>query len=141
METMKTIPAAVAALIPADQLKITKRNLREFAEAIKRLETALNKCPKLGETDGMKEHPAIFHYFFSSCDTFVCEYEPKEGIMFGYSIIGGDLRNSEWGYFNVRDFTNSKYLNIDYHFEEQSIEAALHTAYPNYFKKPPSLVA
>jgi len=141
METLKTIPAAVAAIIPAAQLAITKRNLKEFAGAIQRLEAALNKCPKIGGTDGMKEHPAIFHYFFGSCDTYVCEYDPKDGLMFGYGILNGDLHNSEWGYFSVQEFANSKYLNIDYHFEEQSIEAALYTAYPKHFKKPQSLTA
>ena len=141
METLKTIPSAVAALIPVQQFVITNRNLKEFAGAIQRLETALEKCPKIGSTDGMKEHPAIFHYFFASSDTFVCEYDPKDGLMFGYGIIGGDLRNSEWGYFSVEEFANSKYLNIDYHFEEQSIEAALYRAYPKHFKKPQSLTA
>jgi hypothetical protein len=141
MKTLTTIPPAVAAMIPASQLAITKRNLKEFAGAIQRLETALKKCPKIGETDGMKEHPAIFHYFFASCDTFICEYDPKDGLMFGYAIIGGDLRNAEWGYFSVAELVNSKYLNIDYHFEEQSIEAALYTAYPKHYKMPQSLTA
>jgi hypothetical protein len=30
-------------------------------------------------------------------------------------------------------------MNIDYHFEEQSIEAALYRRYPDHFKKPASL--
>ena len=139
METLKTIPPEVAAIIPAAQLAITKRNLKEFSGAIQRLETALKKCPKIGSTDDMKEHPAIFHYFFGGCDTFVCEYNPEKGLMFGYGILNGDLRNSEWGYFSVEEFANSKYLNIDYHFPEQSIEAALYEAYPRHFKKPQSL--
>jgi hypothetical protein len=30
-------------------------------------------------------------------------------------------------------------MNLDYHFEEQSVEAALYKQYPRHFKKPRSL--
>ena len=139
MKTLTTIKPEVAALIPKFQLLVTKRNLKEFADGIERLETALKKCPKIGATDSMKEHPAIFHYFYGGCDTYVCEYDPEEGLMFGYGILNGDLQNSEWGYFSLEEYANYKYLNIDYHFEEQSIEAALYNQYPRHFKKPQSL--
>ena len=138
MEILKEIPPAVAALIPAQQLKVTNGNLKEFAEAIKRLEATLEKCPKIGETDGMEEHPAIFHYFYGSSDIFICEYDRGDQ-MFGFAILSGDIRNSEWGYFSLRTLTSIPQLNIDYHFAEQSIEAARHEAYPDNYKKPQSL--
>ena len=138
MNTITTIPAAVAALIPVAQLEITKNNLQEFSEAIKYLETALEKCPNIGETDNMNEHPAIFHYFYGSTDIFICEYD-RENYMFGYAILGADLDNSEWGSFNLSDITRIPKFNIDYHFKEQSIEAALFSTYPDFFKKPLSL--
>ena len=86
----------------------------------------------------MKEHPAIFHYFYGGTDIYICEYD---GIneMFGFAILGGDLEMSEWGYFNLQELTNIAPLNIDYYFSEQSIEAALYTKYPDYYKKPESL--
>lgn len=59
--------------------------------------------------------------------------------MFGYAILGGDLYNSEWGYFNLPEITSISLLNIDYHFEEQSIEVALFLKYPEYFKRPESI--
>ncbi|MDR2596287.1 MAG: hypothetical protein LBC76_03090 [Treponema sp.] len=133
-ENKKTIPPEVAALIPCDQLYVTKRKIREFQECNKHLETALKKCPKIGATDGLAEHPAVFHYFYGGTDIYICEYESSDGQMFGYSILNGDLQNSEWGYFNVMDFSQSRYFNIDYHFREQTIEAALYSSYPYYFK-------
>jgi hypothetical protein len=139
METIKFIPDGVAALIPSGQLYVTKRSIREFQEPIHRLMIALKLCPKIGATDGAKEHPAIFHYFFGSTDIFICEYEPEDGQMFGFAILGGNLHDSEWGYFSVEEFAKSKYLNIDYHFPLQTIEAALYSAYPDYYKKPQSL--
>jgi len=139
MKTTKEIPYAVAAIIPKFQLIATKENLEAFNEAIERLYIALTKCPKIGETDGMKEHPAILHYFYGGNDHYICEYDPERKLMFGYAILNGDLQNSEWGYISLEELTNCKYTNIDYHFAEQSIEAALYKKYPNYFKKPPSL--
>lgn len=141
MEKINFIPKEVAALIPYGQLYVTKRNIREFQDAIHRLAIALKLCPKIGATEKSKEHPAIFHYFFGGSDFYICEYEPDEGLMFGYGILNGDLQNSEWGYFSVKEFAQSKYINIDYHFEVQTIEAALYTAYPKHFKKPQSLMA
>jgi hypothetical protein len=139
MKTIKTIPDEVAALIPADQLEITRGNLRKFSDSIRRLQTALQKCPKIGGTDRLEEHPAIFHYFYGSNDIYICEFDGKDE-MFGYAVLGGDIFNSEWGYFQLSDLTKIPKLYIDYHFAEQSIEAALYTAYPNDFKKPLSLM-
>ena len=139
METLKTIPAVVAAIIPKYQLKVTTGNLKAFAHSITSLEAALKKCPKICETERMKEHPAIFHYFCGGSDIYICEYDPEDGLMFGHGILNGDLPNSEWGYFSIEELTNSKYLNTDYHFEEQSIEAALYNQYPHHFKKPQSV--
>jgi hypothetical protein len=138
MKTISTIPAAVAALIPKAQLVVTKGNLIEYSEALLHLAAMLEKCPNIGDTDGLYEHPTIFHYFFSGTDIFICEYDGKDK-MFGYGILGYDLDNSEWGYYSLPDITSNPKLNIDYHFKEQSIEAALYTAYHNYFKKPKSL--
>jgi len=140
MEVLETIPQEVANLIPRVQLKITRGNLREFSDGILRLKAQLEKCPKIRETDGMKEHPAIFHYFYGSTDFYICEFDRKD-YMFGYAILGGDLYNSEWGYFDLTELVRNQQLNIDYHFEEQTIEAALYKSHPDYFKKPQSLTA
>ena len=140
MKTLKKIPAAVAALIPTPQLILTTESLREYTNEINRLKTSLQNCPKLGETDGMKEHPAIFHYFYRSTDIYICEYDRKDK-MFGYAILAGDLQNSEWGYFSLSELSRNVLYNIDYYWTEQSIEAALYNSYPNYFPMPSSLLS
>jgi hypothetical protein len=56
--------------------------------------------------------------------------------MFGFFILQGDLENAEWGYVDIAQIVTVPVMNIDYHFEEQSIEAALHKKFPRYFKKP-----
>ena len=136
MKSITTIPPAVAAIIPYNQLAVTKKNLHAFAAEIERLETQLAKCPKRYETYGMKEHPAIFHYFYGGTDMYICEYDQEESLMFGFVILNGDLQNAEWGYISLAEILPIPIMNIDYHFEEQSIEAALHESYPHHFKNP-----
>jgi len=140
MKKTFSISAELKAIIPKFQLLVTMEAPKEHAEALERLESQLKKCPKIGGTDGLNEHPAIFHYFYGGSDFYICEYSPDDDQMFGYSILNGDLPNSEWGYFSAKEFGQSRLINIDYHFQEQSIEAALYKSYPDYFKKPQSLM-
>jgi hypothetical protein len=133
----------VSALIPHAQYVVTIEHRKAFEEALKQLEIRLEKCPKLGETDGLnqilvREHPAMFHYFYGGTDIYICEFDGEDK-MFGYTVLNGDLQNSEWGYTSLSEITAIPVMNIDYYFEEQSIEAALYRRYPNYFKKPASL--
>ena len=128
MELAAILSSKVAPLIPTEKLKVTVGNLIEFADAINRLEIALGKCPKIGETENMEEHPAIFHYFCESTDIYICEFDRKDS-MFGYAILGGDLDNSEWGYFSLEELRKIPLLDIDCYFNETSIEAALYEAH------------
>jgi hypothetical protein len=144
MKTIKTIPPEVAAIIPWGQYAVTEEHLDTFSEAVERLQARLRKCPKIGGTEGMdrtsvREHPAMLHYFFGGTDMYICEYEPETGVMFGFVILNGDLQNAEWGYTDLAQIITIPVMNLDYHFEEQSIEAALHKQYPRHFKKPRSL--
>jgi hypothetical protein len=128
----------LAIIIPRSQLLITVANPETYAEPIERLARQLEKCPKLYATDSMKEHPAIFHYFYGGTDMYICEYD-KEDTMFGYTILNDDLENSEWGYTSVSEICSITPLNIDYWFEEQTIETALYRRNPEHFRKPASL--
>jgi hypothetical protein len=144
METVKTIPPEVAAIIPLGQYAVTEEHLDTFAEAIERLTAQVRKCPRIGGTEGMdrtlvREHPAIFHYFYGGTDMYICEYDREHGIMFGFVILNGDLHNAEWGYIDLAEIITIPVMNLDYHFEEQSVEAALYRQYPHHFSKPASL--
>jgi hypothetical protein len=87
----------------------------------------------------MKEHPAMFHYFYGGTDMYICEYDREHGIMFGFTILNGGLHNAEWGYISLSEITSIPVMNIDYYFENQSVEAARYRQYPHYFTKPASL--
>jgi hypothetical protein len=133
-----SILPAVAAIIPHSQYMATLKSLEAFAPAIVRLEKQLTKCPTLRATDGRKEHPAIFHYFCDATDIYICEYDGVD-TMFGFSILNGDLYNAEWGYSSRSEIISIPVMNIDYYFEEQSIEAARYRKYPNHYKRPLSV--
>jgi hypothetical protein len=138
MQTILNTAHKVAALIPHSQYAVTIEHIEAFEEALIRLEKQLEKCPVLRATDGMKEHPASFHYFCGDTDIYVCEYD-GEDTLFGFTILNGDLDNSEWGYTSLSEITGIPVMNIDYHFEEQSIEAVRYVQYPRHFSKPASL--
>jgi hypothetical protein len=87
----------------------------------------------------VREHPAMFHYFTGGTDMYICEYDRVDGLMFGFTILNGDLPNSEWGYIDVNGIRTFPVFYLDYHFEEQSIEAALYRQHPDYYPLPPSL--
>jgi hypothetical protein len=78
MQKDLTAASKVAALIPHSQYAVTIEHIEAFEEALIRLEKQLEKCPKLRATDGMKEHPAVFHYFCGATDIYVCEYARHE---------------------------------------------------------------
>jgi hypothetical protein len=52
--------------------------------------------------------------------------------------LNDDLENSEWGYTSVSEICSIAPLNIDYWFEEQTIEVALYRRNPRHFRKPVS---
>jgi hypothetical protein len=154
------IPPKVAAVIPYSQLLVTKQNLADFAEPIERLRRIISAIPKIGGTDGMNEHPVKLHYFCGTTDIFICEYDGKDN-MFGFNILNGDdvvppnggavnnipigkrpagayYEMAEFGYTSLSQIRRISMMNLDYYWEEQSIELARYKLYKHYFKKPES---
>ena len=107
-----------------------------FAGKIKEIATAIEKAPKIYETDGMKEHPVVLRYFHpTGTETLVCEIG-ADGEAFGYQVINGDWNASEFGYLNIDEIKNIPGMEIDYHFpENMSIERWLYTQSPEHFRE------
>jgi hypothetical protein len=135
MKKIITIPPAVAAVIPYGQLQVTQQHPDAYAEPIERLTKAIGNIPPIGATDGMKEHPAVLHYFIGATDILICEYDGKDE-MFGFNILNGDYEMAECGYISLAELRGISLMNLDYYWEEQSIEMARYKLYPHYFKKP-----
>jgi hypothetical protein len=118
-----------------------KETPEAFEEAVKRMNAIVEKIPKLYETDGLPRHPLNLHYFVGGCDWYIAEWDSEEDIFFGYSILNGDLHNSEWGYISRPELTSHEFpdkflmVNLDLHCHEEFIEDALFKKNPTHFWK------
>jgi hypothetical protein len=135
MQKIITIPPAVAAVIPYGQLQVTRQHPDAYAEPLERLTKAIQNIPSIGATGGMKEHPAILHYFIGATDIFVTEYDGKDE-MFGFTILNGDYEMAEFGYISLAELRRISRMNLDYYWEGPSVEMARYKLYPHYFKRP-----
>jgi hypothetical protein len=124
-----------ARLIPYSQLLVTVANPETYSDEMERLNRIAGTIPAIGATEGMKEHPAILHYFYGGMDIYICEFDGEDE-MFGFTILNGDCEIAEWGYSSLTEIRSIPPMNLDYHWEEQSIEAARYKKYPDYFEKP-----
>ena len=43
------------------------------------------------------------HYFTSSSDWWITEYDADSGRAFGYACLNGDAHNAEWGYIDLAE--------------------------------------
>ena len=77
----------------------------------------LSKIPALYSSDGvsLKEKMIYMHFFIGGCDWYATEYDPKEGLFFGFVILNDDLENAEWGNFCLEELSDIKiqFLEID----------------------------
>ena len=78
----------------------------------------------------------VDRFFAGSTDIFITEYGKGDDMFFGYTILNGDSQMSEWGYQSVEELTNSDWLELDFHWQEKTMEEALYEADSDYFRKP-----
>lgn len=64
----------------------------------------LDKIPRLGNTENTSfPHKKIWmHFFLDNSEWYIAEFN-GEDTFFGYVIINGDLRMSEWGYISFKE--------------------------------------
>lgn len=87
----------------------------------------------LANEDGT--HNVAFHYFFGSSDFFVSEID-SNGIVFGYTVLNGDVEMSEWGYSDIKEILGIDGMEMNYYIPEgATIESMLYDKYPDYFLK------
>ena len=94
----------------------------------------MEAAPKMGKTDGKKEHPLVLKYFHpTGTQALVCEIG-KHGEAYGYQILNGDHQMAEWGYINLNELKNIPGMEIDYHIDEgMSIERYLYSENPKEY--------
>lgn len=128
-------------LMPEGQYK-AMADVASHAGSVIEMRDRAHKTPNIGETDGMERHGLALHYFTSSCDWYICEWD-REDEFFGYVILNNDLDCSEWGYINRRELLalepvlakRGDVLNLDFHCPHKTIEDALYARDNEYFAK------
>lgn len=61
-------------------------------------------APPLYAQDGKGYDATVYaHYFLGSSDWLVTEYDPNEGVAFGWTCMGGDRQNAELGYISIAE--------------------------------------
>ena len=98
-------------------------------EIVKRLTTIIESMPVSYETEEIPESEQIvyLHYFYGGSDWYIIEKDKDnneddldvDGQLqaFGYVILNGDLRGSEWGYISIKELIDMDIVELDFHFE------------------------
>ena len=77
----------------------------------------LSKVPRLysAEHIPLKEKVIYMHFFIGGSDWYASEYDPEEGLFFGFAILNNDLEMAEWGYFSLEELSDIKikFLEVD----------------------------
>ena len=77
----------------------------------------LSTLPKLYETENTKpaDKTIFLHFFIGGTDWYIAEYDPKEELFFGFTILNNDYQMAEWGYISFRELKELKisYLEVD----------------------------
>lgn len=60
----------------------------------------LRKIPPLYATEERRtrEIGIYMHFFLGGSDWYIAEYDERDRIFFGYTILNGDPENAEWGF-------------------------------------------
>jgi hypothetical protein len=133
MKKTVSISRELQAIIPKFQLKAIMKSVEEHKKAINRLEKRLKKIPYYDETREFDVlAPVIFHYFDCTSDYYICEYDPEDGIMFGFILDNDDLDSSDWAVIYVPYLLEPICMNIDFYFKEQDVIAAVNKKYPDF---------
>jgi hypothetical protein len=74
----------------------------------------LEQLPRLYETENTPALDTLIHqhYFMFNSDWYVAEYGKEDRVFFGYTILNGDMFNSEWGYISLDELLNIRVLGI-----------------------------
>ena len=105
-----------------------------FKRQIKDIAAAVKNAPKIGETDGMEQHPIVFRYFHpTGTETLVTEIG-EDGEAYGFQCLNGDYEMAEWGYLNLDEIKNIPSMEMDYHVPEgMTVERWLYQEKPDQF--------
>ena len=75
----------------------------------------LAALPSLYSTEkvSLDSKKIVMHFFIGGTDWFIAEYNPKERLFFGYTILNDDIEMAEWGYISLDELLKLKVGRIE----------------------------
>jgi hypothetical protein len=71
------------------------------------------------------------HYFNGSSDWYIFEWNPKENLFFGYTVLNGDKQNAEFSYISSDELFGNygfgRTVEMDFYYDPKPINQALGT--------------
>ena len=132
LETTKAFryrwPKALKTFMPKAQQAAVRDVLREsenpedYAKTVlDPLQKQVESIPKLYATESVPLNEKIIyaHFFQGSSDWYIAEYDPKENMAFGYTILNGDTEMAEWGYISIAELSRVKIIELDFYWQPQ----------------------
>lgn len=82
----------------------------------------LAKLPRLYETENvaLSDKSIWLHFFIQGTDIYIAEFDGDD-LMWGFTILEGDMQNAEWGYVSFSELKLLKvhgWLEVDCELEE-----------------------
>lgn len=80
------------------------------------------------ESTPLQQKVIHLHFFLAGSDWYAVEFDGKD-IFWGFVVLNGDYRNSEWGYFSLQELQAIRvcgFLEVDCELEEYwSVRSAI----------------
>lgn len=110
-----TFGEKLSKFMPKIQQRVVSRIILENAEpgyadnVLAPLKVQVESIPELyaTETVPLDEKIIYAHFFIQDSDWYIAEWDGKDKL-FGYSILGGDHQNAEWGYISMQEINAAR---------------------------------
>ena len=87
-----------------------------FKKLIEETKAKIAAVPELGTEE--KDPCARLHYFCGATDIYICELNKETGEAFGFSCLGGDRDNAEYGYIDLNEVCSIAMMELDLYFDD-----------------------
>jgi hypothetical protein len=117
-------------ILPKHQLWVVKgkkpQSIKvDFADSLERQIELYKVLPEYNSQDKKgKEAVAYLHYFYGGSDWYVTEKDTHP-YCYGFAILNGDMMNAEFGSMSFDEFIRNGKVELDFHWEPNTINEAL----------------
>ena len=143
------IPPVVRKVMPKFQQKAIVGS-QEHWDTLEKLKNQIEGVPTLYQTEQefnkikkAYKKPVKFndwakvhlHFFYGSSDWFILEWDGDD-LLYGYTILNGDAEMSELGYISLNEMHSTNKVELDFFWQQVTLQEALYDKEPNFFAKP-----